>query len=134
MAGNGLALTASISRCLQAVATACDLLPHIWEQNVGGSNPLAPTGLTHRKHWPSTRRSERPDRPPAGFEARRILRRFPDLVAARLRSPCERRPCSALDGLFHLREPGREHRARLETVGSRREGPYSDIAVLHIHG
>ena len=36
----------SISRGLQPAANACDLVLHFWEQNVAGSNPVAPTEIS----------------------------------------------------------------------------------------
>ena len=42
----------NISRRLQASATACDLVFLFWEQNVAGSNPVAPTNVSARGSFP----------------------------------------------------------------------------------
>ena len=59
----GVDVPASKSRSLPVFIKRCDLLPRIWEQNVGGSNPLAPTELSPRGSFPTASRLVRGARP-----------------------------------------------------------------------
>ena len=52
-AGDSIAEARMISRYLQSAAIGCDLIPRIWEQNVGGSNPLASTELSPFRSSPA---------------------------------------------------------------------------------
>jgi hypothetical protein len=63
---------ARISRCLQAVASACDLVLRFWEQNVGGSNPLAPTEVSPRGSFPTIPARVAVDRPFRPLGSKRV--------------------------------------------------------------